>query len=247
MDIMISAVTQRTGSTLVQRIFNERKQTLIWGEHFGVLTEFNKIYNNTTAFYNRHKGTRDIYFKQEDTGVSISCLMPDMPYIEKAMQSAVRTFINELYSEKRNSYDKIGFKEVHYGREELHLFRKCFPQTPIILLVRNPIDIRKSMNGKSWSKNENPFNKFLNEWNNRSREYYELAQKDPNMYLFKYEDIINRKPATLQLLSKLGDLSINQITNVLGKKISSTSTEIPQAQEKKIREVCGETMKLYGY
>ncbi|MDX8343975.1 sulfotransferase [Rossellomorea sp. YZS02] len=244
---MISAVTQRTGSTLVQRIFNERKNTLIWGEHFGALTDFHNIYKNTTAFYNRHKGTRKLYFKNEDTGISTSCLMPDMSYIEKAMQTSVRTFINELYAEKRNSYDKIGFKEVRYGKEELNLFRKCFPNTPIILLVRNPIDIRKSMNGSAWSRNENPFNQFVNEWNSRAKDYYELSQKDPNMYLIKYEDILERKPNALRIISKLGDLSINQINNVIGKKISSTSTEIPQIQEKRIRDICGETMKLFGY
>jgi Sulfotransferase family len=246
-DLLISAVTQRTGSTLVQRIFNERKQTLIWGEHIGALTEFSKIYNNTTAFYNRHKGTRDLYFKNEDTSISISCLMPGLPYIERAMQSAVTTYINELYAEKRNMYDLIGFKEVRYGKGELELFRKCFPHTPILLLVRNPIAIRKSMNGKSWSRNENPFNQFLNEWNTRAREYYELAAKDSKMYLLRYEDIVNQKPEAMNTLCMLGNLSPKQINDVLGKKISSSSSEIPAEQARKIRAACGETMKLLGY
>ncbi|WP_171016770.1 sulfotransferase [Pseudalkalibacillus caeni] len=248
MDLILSASMQRSGSTLLQRIFNARKETLIWGEHNGIMADFYAIYKKTILFSENHKKTREIYFEgEENPDVWIACLMPEKAFLQRSIEESIRLYFETLYQEKKEKFDMIGFKEVRYGENEIKLFRRCYPETVIVFLVRNPIDVWSSLNGTRWGRKAHSFDQFIEKWNRNSRFYYDFNQSDPHSYLLKYEDIVNRDPLTINLISKLAKLSPQEIEKVLSKKIYSTPSRVREQQLHAIKKRCKEVMDLYGY
>jgi len=245
MDIIISSATHRSGSTLLQRIFNVRKKTLIWGEQDGLITFFHKIYRNLRHYSVNLKLQHQNYFNNdEDPNYWIACMNPELEFVENAITNSLKVLLESLYEQYRGDHDIIGFKEVRYGENELNLFRKCYPNTKIILLVRNPINVWKSMLGAGLGNNVANFTK---KWNKNASYYLQLQKKDPNSILLKYEDIVNKDEKTLNIISELGKISLNEIDTVLSKKISSTPRPITDADKKFIINQCKENMQQYGY
>lgn len=247
MDLVISAATHRSGSTLLQRIFNARNKTLIWGENGGCLTEFCRIHDN--ANYSAGLRHRTVYFKNgEDANKWIACMTPPKDEVENAMIETVRAFHENLYVKNYNSqHDFIGYKEVRYGKKELHLLRKCYPGCKVILLVRNPIDVWKSLSAKGWKELYGSVEAFTKKWNDHVETYWELSQSDENMFLVKYEDVDGGKKETLALLKQIGHLDDQDIQMVLAEKINSSSTSIPKDMEQFIVKECSKSMKRTGY
>ncbi|MDQ0112220.1 sulfotransferase [Paenibacillus harenae] len=244
MDVMISALTQRTGSTLVQRIFNSRKNTLIWGEHGGIVSEFIRIADLASYFSKHSKDEkRDFFRNGNDPNLWTGNMTPDEPFIEAAVVEAIKTMFNHMYIQYRDKHDRIGFKEVRYGKRELMLLRKCFPGAAIILLVRNPIDIWRSETAY-WSGDAEA---FVQIWNERAKQYRELEGEMPNTSLIRYEDIVGRNEQTLQLLSELALVSLDELHRVLSVQLNSTRSIRPQEEIDKIMRLCKEGMAIYQY
>lgn len=248
LDIIISAATHRSGSTLVQRIFNSREKTLIWGEQHACLLDFNRIYKNLkewsedTNFLNQ----RHEFFKENrNPNIWIANLIPSKTYLETAIVKATKTFLDEYYREFNYKFDKLGFKEVHYGKEELRLLRKCYRNCKILLIVRNPIDVWSSLLGVHWYKGT--LEGHVNKWNKNTGGYLEFLKEDENSFLIKYEDIIERKEDIIELLSELGDIDKESIYSVLDAKIDSSSKVVPEEDKKYILKNCGTLMQRLGY
>ena len=245
MDIIISSATHRSGSTLVQRIFNLRKETLIWGEQDGLLTDFYRINKKLMHYSVDLRQQRLNYFNHnEDPNHWIACMNPEEHYVEKATIESIKVFLSTLYQQYSQNHDRIGFKEVRYGEKELSLFRACYPDAKIVLLVRNPIHVWQSMLGAGLGHN---IERFTKKWEKHASEYLELQKNDPNAYLIKYEDIVNNDPKTIETLCQLGDLSPEEISTVTSRKISSTPRELTEEHKNIILENCGEVMKKYHY
>ncbi|WP_161782287.1 sulfotransferase [Paenibacillus ehimensis] len=149
MDIIISAVANRTGSTLVQRIFNARRKTLIWGEHGGIVTDFVRIGEMAGYFSIQGRGEKEAYFKSgEDPNTWIANMSPDLERIREGVVQAVKACFNAMYAEHRDNHDRIGFKEVRYGKPEIELLKVCYPDAVIVLLVRHPVGKAKHLTGR---------------------------------------------------------------------------------------------------
>ncbi|OEF98872.1 hypothetical protein BHF71_02795 [Vulcanibacillus modesticaldus] len=242
--LIISSATHRMGSTLLQRICNTRKETLIWGEHGGALTDFANIYINLLHFSIHSKKERDAYFDNgEDVNQWIASMTPDIPYVEKAIIQSVKSFFNNLYNQYKDSHDFVGFKEVRYGERELTLFRKCYPEAKIFLLVRNPVDTYASVNRKWYPTIED----FTEKWKKNVSYYIDLDKKDPNAFLLRYEDIVNKSKVTLELISKITKVSVKDIEEVLKHKLRSTKKPITEDEKRFIIKKCQQVMKKLGY
>ena len=247
MDLVISAATHRTGSTLLQRMFNARDKTLIWGENGGCLTDFYRVFENANHYASlRH---RNAYFNNnEDPNQWIACMTPPKNEVEAAMIETVKAFHEGLYEKNySDQHDLIGYKEVRYEKKELLLLRKCYPNCTVVLLVRNPVDVWKSLSPRGRKENYGTLRHFTKIWNQRSKDYFELSQLDPKMHLIRYEDINTRQSETLNLIKKLGHLEDEEIKIVLDKKINSSSTPLPLQTETFILERCGKFMKTLEY
>lgn len=245
-DIIISSVIQRTGSTLLQRICNARKESLIWGEHGGIVTKFCEIEDMSKLFAVKSEPERKKYFESgENPNNMIANMTPEVAYVENAVTQSIKKYFTELYAQYREGHDIIGFKEVRYGERELKLLRRCYPQAKILLLVRNPIDVWKSF-PIDWTKHIS-IGTLVQLWKERTCFYSEFDNLDENSFLIKYEDIVHRHMPTLNLISSIARVSIDQIDQVLPYKLFSTKHEITREDEDFIREHCGEMMTQSGY
>ncbi|MGG3888400.1 sulfotransferase family protein [Metabacillus fastidiosus] len=245
MDIIISAASHRSGSTLLQRIFNIRKETLIWGEHGDLLNNYCNIYRNLKHYSIDMEQQRLNYFNNnEDPNHWIACMNPEMKFVDKAIINSLKVLFDSLYEQHRKGHDMVGFKEVRYGEDELTLFRRCYPNAKIVLLVRNPIHVRKSMKGADL---EDDLADFTKKWNRHASYYLQLSKKDPNVYLIKYEDLVSKDPAVMEMICNVGKLSLAEINKVLSKKIWSTPINITNKEREIIENECGEIMKQYDY
>lgn len=243
MDILISSATQRSGSTLLQRIFNIREKTLIWGEHGGVLKNFLDIYNQVKKFSEASAyEDRDRYFESnKDPSIWIANLTPELKYIDQAIVNATRTFLDNLYITSSQNYDTVGIKEVRYN-EELALFKECYPNSTLILLVRNPIDVWMSM-PVGWNTLEDTVS-----WWNKNVDYYlDNCGGFSNTYLFRYEDIVEKEENTVSLLCDLAKITKKQFEDVLNIKISSTRSPINKSDHSYILDHCYRNMKSLYY
>lgn len=243
MDLIISAMEYRTGSTLLQRICNARKETLIWGEHGGILINFVDTYNLLCHFSSYSAPERADYFGGgEDPNNWIANMTPGLEYAEEAVIASIHTIFEKLYAPHRDNHDITGFKEVRYGKPELELFRKCYPKADIFLLIRHPVDIWKS------GSFEISVEKYVEKWNRNARHYFEISQSDPLCHLISYENIVNRDPAALKLVREVARVTMEQIEYVLAYRTFSTRQDnIPGEIEQFIRVGCKDAMSLLGY
>ncbi|WP_088832063.1 sulfotransferase [Paenibacillus tyrfis] len=244
MDVIISAVTNRTGSTLVQRIFNARRKTLIWGEHGGIVTEFVRIGELAGHFSIQGREEKEAYFMSgENPNTWIANMSPDLERIKEGIVQAVKTCFRSMYAENRDNHDRIGFKEVRYGKPEIELLKTCYPDAVIVLMVRHPVDVWKSETSY-WSGDAGLFG---HTWNERALQYAELHNPERGLHLLRYEELVERDETALGLLEELADISRDKIDNVLNVNLNSTRTERPAADIEQIRTICQEGMERLRY
>lgn len=246
-ELIISAVTQRTGSTLLQRICNARSKTLIWGEHQGVVTHFQRILADTRRCCNYCDHEREDYFgSSEDPNSWIPNLNPEVEYADRAVTTALKSFFRTYYSPHSENHDITGFKEVRYGKKELDLLKKCFPEALFFLLVRHPAAIWKSIPA-DWPLKQD-INKYISVWNTRTRDYLELTDKCENTHLFRFEDIAAGRENTLKKISTLVRVTRENIYNVLAVKLGATRNKnISEMERTQIYEKCRETGARLDY
>lgn len=248
MEIVISAAAHRSGSTLLQRIVNSRKENLIWGEHQGVVTDFLDIYKKVRNYSLDYRKERSGYFDNgENPNVWTATMTPEFPFVEQAVVESVKAFMNALYSQYRDTHDTVGFKEVRYGEQELKLLRKCFPEAEFLLVVRNPIHTWQSLlNCKGWYKDD--VKSTAIKWNQNTGGYLSFAETDSKSHLILYENLINKDPATLNTIEACAKVPREQILEVMNNKIGSTASDTITDEDKSIIvEVCGQRMRQLGY
>ncbi|MGC5325143.1 sulfotransferase [Brevibacillus sp. SYSU BS000544] len=248
MDVILSAATHRSGSTLLQRIFNARKETLVWGEHLGVLRDFVHIQQKVMRMSRMGQKSRESYFNQgENPNQWLAIMAPGPYFIRAATIQSVKMYLDCLYSQHREGHDMVGFKEVRYGAQELSILQECYPQAKLVLIVRNPIEAWKSY-PKSWGEYRSAL-QFARQWNRNVNYYLQLVNSNPNASLIQYEKMVRKDPVTIERLAQLAQLTHQEIHSVLAQKIrgSRRKKTITMAQRAIIRRHCRRNMRLLGY
>jgi hypothetical protein len=244
LDLLILSPVHRTGSTLLQRICNARKQTLIWGEHGGVLKHFSSIFVNAALFSMMGESERRDYFGQnENPNVWIASMCPEVERLQQAVVHSARALLNTLYGAYRENHDLLGFKEVQYGSAELELLRKCYPAAQFLLLLRNPL--------YAWRSTPTSWYGSLDDWietyNAGALGYCEFAKRDPNSHLIRYVDLIEQESKTMEVLGDVARVSREQISMVLAHKIGATRAPLADSDRAVILRECRETMEILGF
>jgi hypothetical protein len=242
--LVILAVVPRAGSTLVQRLCNARKGTLVWGEHGGVLQHYADIYAGAAYFSAAAGQQRTAYFQQqEDPNLWIANMTPDLEYVRRATVESARTFLNTLYGQYRETHDMIGFKEVRYVRGEIELLRKCYPEAAILLLVRNPLNTWNST-PRHWYSS---LDIWVSKWKRYTQCFLDFAANDPHCHLMRYEDITRQEKKTMELISDVAKITPEQIAAIMAHKLGSNHEGISDSERETIREHCRESMTTLGY
>jgi hypothetical protein len=204
-----------------------------------------------SAFSEEYERQRENYFSEhEDPNNWIACMTPSKEFINSAVHHSVKAFLDNLYAHNKNNHDRIGFKEIQYGQAELELFRKCYPKAKIILLVRDPRNVWKSLSkGLRKKMYKNSVDNFIRKWNEHVTFYINFAEKDHETYLFKYEDIVDKKLPILKSIMDVADINIEELTSVLSFKIRGirNSAKTKKAELKKINIKCKKVMKQLNY
>lgn len=248
MDLILSAATHRSGSTLVQRILNARKQTLIWGEHMGVIKDFHHIQRKIQAFSKKGELSRKNYFTSgEDPNQWLALMTPSAEFVEQASIQSTKAFLDTLYNQFSENHDTIGFKEVRYGAKELSILQKCYPEAKFILLVRNPLKAWESY-PKKWGEYRH-VHAFAKQWNDNVTDYMSISRSNPQASLIQYEKLIGKEAKTVETICQLAQLTQQELDNVLAQKIrgSTQKKTITVKQAAIIKRLCRGNMKRLGY
>ena len=243
-DLVILSPVHRSGSTLLQRICNAREGTLIWGEHGGLLAYFGNIYATAAYFATAARQEHVDYFGQgENPNLWIAEMCPDLDYAQMAVVESARAFLKTFYEQYREQHDMLGFKEVHYRREELDLLRACCPETEIAFLIRNPLDTWKST-PRDWYLS---LDDWIAKWRSNVRYFMAFASSDAHCHLLRYEDVVQQETKTLEILADVAKVSRQQVSLVLAHKIGSCNAGISESQRATILDRCREPMAALGY
>lgn len=232
MDLIISAITHRSGSTLVQRIFNARPQTLIWGEHGGALTRFVELRTRVRQF-SAYGDTarREFLDAGRDPNLWIATMTPAVDDVDAAVKAATRALLERLYRPTPPSCDRVGFKEVRYGAGVLQLLRECYPGARIVLLVRDPIETWRSIVGfETWSFGDDRYasaERFARAWVDTATEYLEWHQRDRDSLLVSYERLTERDAGMVSQVAEAAGVSSAAVTDVLSRRVRSGSDTAP--------------------
>ena len=242
--LIILSPNHRSGSTLLQRICNARKGTLIWGEHGGLLSRFADIYRDAAYFSSAgSEEHRDYFGRGEDPNLWIASMCPAVEYAQQAVVDSARAFLGAFYGQYREHHDILGFKEVAYGRPELELLRRCYPQAQILFLVRNPLNTWRST-PRSWHPS---LDGWIAEWNARTLCFRAFARSDAGSHLIRYEDLIRKEPGTMAILAQAAKVSDEQVSMVLAHKLGSHDAGISASERELILDRCREPMEILGY
>lgn len=243
-NLIILSATQRAGSTLLQRICNTRRGTLIWGEHGGMLAHFCDIYWCAAYFSSVGGLERDAYFQQgENPNVWIASMSPELSYARRAIIHSARALLNTYYSQYREGRDILGFKEVAYGRSELELLRRCYPEAHILCLVRHPFHTWRST-PRSWCPS---LDRWTTKWNEVVKCFRDFTESDGRSHLIRYEDLIRQEAGVMDSLAKAAKVTPEQVASVLAHKIGSNNAELGEADRMAILSHCSEQMNALGY
>lgn len=216
-DFVIFSPVWRSGSTLVQRIFNANPATVVWGENGGVVTKFMEIEVLAGEFSDRanHEsreflsGPRELMWTANAT--------PASNFVHSAVTSSMTAFLAALYGPRSKCFRRVGFKEVRYGLGEVQLIRRCFPEALFIFVVRNPLDAWSSM--PEWGISES---EFFEQWKRNFSGYIQFTATDSSSLIFNYDHISNKNPETMMSLSQASGITAEKVRDVVGVKIGST-------------------------
>ncbi|MDO5605094.1 MAG: sulfotransferase [Paracoccus sp. (in: a-proteobacteria)] len=229
MDIAIFAVTQRTGSTLVQRLFNANPDTLIWGENGQALVRFIGMQRQALLFAQSSHSFRDDYLNERDETLDISCMSPAEAGVRKAVVAGMRAFLETLYPPREGG--RIGFKEVTHPPMLIDLFKQAFPQAQTVFVARHPVSIWRSV-PDSWGQD---LERFMAAWARNTAGYGERGR------IFWMEDVL-KDPATQNDLCELAGITRADFDRVLGINVNATQEKDkkPASDITRIMEICGE-------
>jgi hypothetical protein len=214
-DIAVFGLTQRSGSTLVQRLFNANPQTLMWGENGRVMGFLQDGNANAAVFSEFHAAERSLFFRENrPVDLNISCMSPELATIHNAAIAGTRALFTAMYP--RGEYQRVGFKEVFHSTAAVALFQEAFPDATIVLLARHPVPTWRSTNPEWLSLEE-----FIERW---TADLVGYASLGPILW---YERLLG-DPSTQDEFRELAGITRQQFESVMSVKVASSADDFPK-------------------
>jgi hypothetical protein len=159
--IVLICATGRSGSTTMQRIINTIPNSNICGENFGAinsLLEFYRRIKNSTI--NNIPGHYNPASYEEIVKQNIKPSWYNSYRYPQIIQLIQMTIINMF--KNKESTNIWGFKEIRYDSGNINYikdFKELFPQTKVIIHIRENI---QAQSNSGWFKKDKNANLFLN-------------------------------------------------------------------------------------
>lgn len=219
--VFVLASSQRTGSTLLQRLLNSCPQVMIWGEHLAHLSGFRREFGFLQDWEKRHADERR-NFMHEGYDIFAPNIMPQ----DYELVDAARIYIAGLFGLPAAKLGRSiwGFKEVRYGAQMALFLQECFPQARIIHLTRNPVACCLSMKRLEGTPDE--WNREWTEtaiynWAGINETFLNQREKINHLLQVKFEQMLADPPAFIEELSTFLDISKQEFdANVFKKRVS---------------------------
>jgi hypothetical protein len=178
--IVLICATGRSGSTTMQRIINTIPGSNICGENYGAV-------NSLLDFYNKLHATSSDYVPGHYNPASYEEIVSKNvkpawynSYKIKEMEDQIRKLIITMFKNKPET-NLWGFKEIRYDNKKIHLiklFKTLFPQTKVIIQIRENIQAQSKSGWHKDDKNAPAYiqqmNKELIEFSNQNRDWCHL-------------------------------------------------------------------------
>jgi hypothetical protein len=170
--VILICATGRSGSTTMQRIINTIPNSNICGENYGAL-------NSLLEFYYRIKYTTANYVPGHLKPASYEDIVSKNvkpawynSYDFQKTVTMIKILITSLFK-KSDTTNVWGFKEIRYDNGDIKyvkLFKELFPQTKVIIQIRENINAQSQ---SSWMKDDKNSLKYLNNLNNVFYKFYQ--------------------------------------------------------------------------
>lgn len=237
---VVIAGSGRCGSTLLQSILNTNPDFLIWGEHNGFLRRVAAAYYE--AKHERFPGQSGLGAAERIKKLRNARRWPAWDNLcgEDEFLERFRAFIRSFFVDPTGQATRWGFKEIRYARsskdQALRLMFDCFPETRLIVLVREPgatifsvmshwvFAGRRHGNIQSHELDANILG-AAHSWNVQYMHLHSLSQAHAsNCLALRYEDLGN--PKLYLKLSRFLGTSPFDYKSVIGKvKDASNKTD----------------------
>ena len=187
--IVLICATGRSGSTTMQRIINTIPGSNICGENYGAI-------NSIIDFYNKLHCTSRDYVPGHYNPVSYEDIVSKNvkpawynSYKITEMEDQIRKLIITMFKNKSET-NLWGFKEIRYDNKKIHLikfFKKLFPQTKVIIQIRENIQAQSK---SGWHKDDKNAPAYIEKMNKELIEFYN--QNKEWCYLISFERMFDR-------------------------------------------------------
>ena len=191
--VLVSASLHRSGSTLVQRYLTASTDVFMWGETGRLVQGFREAWDSWPS---EDHDLRNHHQVMADPSVVEGAFMPNLAPPPARLAEGLRASFMRIYGELPKGFRRWGWKDVGYGCREIELVRTLFPDLLLVLLVRNPWDVARSIRRKGWIDRRGYYQdvaEVARLWAERSRHYRRLAAgDDAHVRLLQYEHLDGR-------------------------------------------------------
>jgi hypothetical protein len=187
--IVLICATGRSGSTTLQRIINTIPNSNICGENYGAINSlldfYMKLHNTSRDQVPGHykpASYEDIISKNVKPSWYNSYQMPEM-------EQKIRDLIVAMFKKDSNT-NLWGFKEIRYENNRVHflkLFKQLFPQTKIIIQIRENI---LAQSQSDWHKKDKNAQNNLKKMNQELYNFY--CQNNDWCYFTTFERMFDK-------------------------------------------------------
>jgi hypothetical protein len=187
--IVLICATGRSGSTSLQRIINTIPNSNICGENFGAI-------NSLLEFYRRVKHTTVEYVPGHLNPASYDTIIDKNikpawynSYNYLQIVQLIKVTIINMFKNKETT-NVWGFKEIRYDGGNINYiedFKELFPQTKVIIQIRENISAQSK---SGWHKNDKEAIPFLKK---TTQELIDFSKKHTDYcYLTSFERMFNK-------------------------------------------------------
>jgi hypothetical protein len=192
--LLVAASSHRSGSTLLQRYVTARTTTFIWGEN-GPFIE--SLIQAVEGWPQTKRNQREYERVILDPSLSERRYVPNLSPPREAVERALRDAVLATYATLPSGYDGWGWKAVGYRQREIDFVRSFFPATRLILLVRDPWDVARSVRRKGWIDRRGYFantGEVAEHWLRGTEDLVRFAEEDRDgaCFFLRYEDLRDR-------------------------------------------------------
>jgi hypothetical protein len=248
--LLISAASHRSGSTLLQRYVSARSNTFVWGENGPFIPA---LLSALEGWPSTRQNEQEYRAVMADPTLPERRYTPNLSPPKQAAEHALRETILRVYRDVPDGFEGWGWKAIGYGFRVVKLLHAMFPEMRVVLLVRDPWDVARSVRRKGWIERRGYFqnmDEVADEWRRGAEAARRMADlDDPRFLLLRYEDLRDRLPDLNAFLGVADDTAREE--DVLSRRLGTAPTvsrfRLTDDDVATVTHVCGEVASDFGY